>query len=378
MAAHLRRAEGARDVTSPHRKRRREQVAEYARASGLDGVLVHSWHRQSVAWLTGYAPGYVTNQSALWLGADDTEQMGVRFQWDVVRAEASSGLRVETVERATRLVPHSARRIGLIAGDTAVDETTPAMLEDLRAAGIEYVDLRGWLDELQESKLPEEVEALRHAGEVASSAFDACGTAPAVGRTDWDVVADVEAVARRAGARRGVCLVGIGPGAVVSECSGRTIGTGDAVCLEFTLYVDEWCMHVNTQLDGGDAESVALQDVCAKARLAMLDAMAVGMPIDELVAIGDAVLEDAGVLAHKEYDFGHGLGADTPAHPRLLPDTGRSLILDSVLALHVAVRVPDGPTGFVGGPVHLQSGGAIELNPDAPWATRTAAIRNQP
>lgn len=365
-------------MTTSYRKRRREQLIEYAREEGLDGILVHSWHRQSVAWLTGYAPGYVTNQSALWLGADGAVKMGVRFPWDVVRAEASAGLTVETVERATRLLPRSARRIGLIAGDTAVDETTPAMLEDLSAAGVEYVDLREWLDELQESKLPEEVEALRHAGKVSAMAFDACGTASAAGRTDWDVVADVEAVARRAGARRGVCLIGVGRGAVVSECTNRTIVSGDSVCLEFTLYVDEWCMHVNTQLGGGDAESVALQDVCAKARLAMLDAMAVGMPVDELVAIGDAVLDAAGVLPYKEYDFGHGLGADTPAHPRLLPDTGRVLAVDSVIALHVAVRVPDGPTGFVGGPVHLQSGGAIELNPSASWAVRTAAMKAKP
>ena len=354
---------------SDYRAARRAQLVEHARSLGLDGVLVHSWHRQTVGWLTGYSPGYVTNSASLWLGADGQARLGVRFPFDLDRA-ARSGLAVAAVGTPSAVVPAAARRIGLVAGDLAVDETTPALLDGLQAAGVVCVDLRGVVDDLQEVKLAGEIEALRHAGDVAAAALGAWGDAAPVGRSDFEVAAAIEAAARSRGARRAYCLVGVGPGAVVSECLGAVIGPRDAVGLELTMYVDEWCMHVNMQLRAATAvaENDAAMAVCVQARAAMLQAMRPGIPVDEIVDIGNAVLAGAGLLAAKEYDFGHGLAGDTPAHPRLISGTGRALRENTVTALHVAVRVPGGATGFVGGPVVVEADGAAELNPAAPWA----------
>jgi Xaa-Pro aminopeptidase len=273
------------------------------------------------------------------------------------------------------VLPRGLRRIGLVSGDLAVDETTPALLDELRKAGIEHVDLRAVVDDLQEAKLPGEIAALRHAGEVAAAAMNSWGDTAPVGKTDFAVAAAIEATARSAGARRAYCLVGTGPGAVVSECLGTVIGPRDAVGLELTMYVDEWCMHVNIQLRAGESvlEDERAQAVCAQARAAMLAVMRPGVPIDDVVAVGDAVLASAGLLEAKEYDFGHGLAGDTPAHPRLVSGTGRVLCDQAVTALHVAVRVPGGTTGFVGGPVVVGQSGAEELNPSAPWAVLTRA-----
>ncbi|WAX59035.1 M24 family metallopeptidase [Jatrophihabitans cynanchi] len=351
---------------------RRAQLIAHAQANGLDGVLVHSWHRQTVGWLTGYSPGYVTNAASLWLGAGGEQLLGVRFGFDQPRA-ALTGLPVVVAAAPTAVVPKGARRIGLVAGDIAVDEATPALLASLQAAGIEHIDLRDVVDDLQESKLEDEVLALQHAGDVADAALVTWGDSAPEGKTDYQVVSAIEATARAAGARRAYCLVGVGPGAVVSECFGTVIGPHDAVGLELTLYVDEWCMHVNTQLTAARGTEHDAQAVCASARAAMLASMRPGVAIDEVVAVGDRVLAAAGVLNAKEYDFGHGLSGDTPAHPRLISGTGRVLADHVVTALHVAVRVPGGATGFVGGPVVVEASGARELNPSAPWAVLTRA-----
>lgn len=362
-------------MTSDHRAHRRAQLTDQARDLGLDGVLVYCWHRQTVAWLTGYSPGYVTNSASLWLGVDGRQLLGTRFPFDLARASLTSGLPVIAAATPAAVLPSAATRIGLVAGDIAVDETTAPLLAALRDMRVEHTDLRSVVDELQDSKLPGEVEALRHAGEVAAAALATWGENAPAGRTDYEVAAAIEATARAAGSRRAVCLVGVGRGAVVSECLGTVIGTSDAVGLELTIYVDEWCMHVNNQLRSiePDSDTDRVQALCARARAAMLTSMRVGVLVDEVVRTGDVVLAEAGMLKAKEYDFGHGLAADTPAHPQLIPGTGRALRDNTVTALHVALRVPDGPTGFVGGPVQVSADRAVELNPAAVWAVQTQA-----
>jgi hypothetical protein len=79
------------------------------------------------------------------------------------------------------------------------------------------------------------------------------------------------------------------------------------------------------------------------------------------------VLREHGVLAYKAYDFGHGVGADTPEQPWLIEGTERSVRQGSVIAVHVALRRPEGGTAFIGGPVVVESSGTRELVPDALW-----------
>ena len=52
-----------------------------------------------------------------------------------------------------------------------------------------------------------------------------------------------------------------------------------------------------------------------------------GTAVDDVVAAGDRHPADFGLLEAKEYDSGHGVGAEAPEHPRLLYGTGRELKL---------------------------------------------------
>jgi hypothetical protein len=75
------------------------------------------------------------------------------------------------------------------------------------------------------------------------------------------------------------------------------------------------------------------------------------------------------MLGAIEYDFGHGLGADTPELPLLQAGVRRSIEPGTVLAVHVAVREPNGPTAFVGGPVAVDETGVFELVKGAAWSS---------
>lgn len=353
-----------------HAHRRRELV-EYLRDSQIEGALVFSWRRAAMHWLTGYTPGFITNQAALWQPSDGDPLLGVRFPFEMERASQVSGIPVVTYKEVTDLIPEGVRSVGLIAGDMAVDEFLPHVGTALEGRGIDYVDLRAWADDAREAKSPAEVAALRHAGEVAAVSLKACGAVAPVGWSDYQIAAAVEHQARTLGASRALCLVGIGEGSFVTECTNRSVRPGKQVCLELDIYVDGWCVQVNHCLlpQVPPPAATHADEVCREARLALVSAMRPGTPVDEVVRAGDEVLRRHELLPHKEYDFGHGVGRDIPEHPRLIEGTNRTIAVDSVVAVHVAVRVPDGPTGFVGGPVVVRPEATLELVPGAPWST---------
>ena len=192
-----------------------------------------------------------------------------------------------------------------------------------------------------------------------------------VGESDYEIAGRVEAAARKAGASRVLCLVGIGDGAVVTEAHGLSVELQDPVGLEITLCSDGAWTQVNGTLLPSDpaAHQERAVKICHTARRALLDALRPGIAVDEVVLAGNCVLAKHGLLDAKEYDFGHGVGADTPEHPRLILDTDRIIEPGSVIAVHVAVRRPGAETGFIGGPVVVEESGVRELVPSASWSS---------
>jgi Xaa-Pro aminopeptidase len=347
---------------------RRERLREAAVDRGLDGVLVFSWRRAGVAWLTGYSPGYLTNSAALWLPVVGPPVLGVRFPFETLRASRVSGLAAQPMLEPISLLPPGVRAIGLVAGDMAVDETPPSLLMGLQGRTVRVVNLAELVDGWRGIKDEAQLEGLRKAARAGAEAFQGLGHL--AGQTDFSVVAAVEEVVRRAGATRALCQIGVGDGAVVTEASGATVGQSDVVCLELTFAAYGVCMQCNTTVlpmppSPGQLEALA---ACRRARSALLASIRPGVAVDFALDAGEASLRASGMADLMEYDFGHGLGADTPEHPRLVRGTSLSFEPGMAMALHVAVRKSGGPTAFVGGPIEVTDTGASELLPGASWA----------
>ncbi|MFI6738962.1 M24 family metallopeptidase [Nonomuraea sp. NPDC050451] len=348
---------------------RRTQLREHLLRLDVQGALVYSRRRSAVTWLTGYAPGFISNSAALWLPVDGPPALGVEFPFEVERTRRY-GLNTLPMSSPLDLVPDGIDRIGLLAGDLVIDERTPALLDGLASRLIRHVDLAAWAMETRERKTEPELRLLTHAARIGDLALRAAGDTAVVGERDYEIAARVEAAARAAGALRCLCLVGIGDGAVITEASSVTVGRDQQVGLEVSLYASGAFMHVNTTLLPAMPRPVDLRAVGAvrAARAALIDALRPGRAVTAVVAAGDAVLDEHGLLEFKEYDFGHGLGCDTPEHPRLLHETDRTIAAGAVVAVHVAVRRPGGESAMIGGPVVIAEDGAHELVPDAVWA----------
>ncbi|MFJ2203130.1 M24 family metallopeptidase [Streptomyces violaceusniger] len=341
---------------------RRERIRTHAAESGLDGVLIHSWRRGAVTAVSGFAAGFVTNTASLWLPVDDEPVLGVRFSFEAERAGEQSGLRTVASVGGDDLRPASARRIGVICGDTAVSDGRAAIIERLSGERVDVADLTSWFDEQREDKSEAEISGLRRAAHVGDLALRAASAA-ATGDTDFTVAMHVEARARSLGAMRAECLVGFGRGTVVTEPHGATLADGDAIGLELNMVHGGFFSHVQATVlpeEPDDIEARAV-DLARRARNAVVSALKPGVPVGAAVRAGDAILESAGLSAAKEYDFGHGIGFDTPEHPRLLTDSDRTIRGSSVVAVHCGLRRPEGETAYTGGPVLVRAAGASDL-----------------
>ncbi|MDR9373001.1 M24 family metallopeptidase, partial [Conexibacter sp. JD483] len=387
-------AGGAASAPAVDHAERRARLAALAAARGLDGVLVYSWRRAAVAWCCGYAPGFATNWAALWIGADGSALLGVRFPFEVARAAHVSGLPTIAADLPLAVLPAGARAIGVVAGGLAIDELPAELGRELIRAGIAHQRLDDELNAWRALKTAPELAALRRAaaicaaalwagGELLSSAAapapsapgasapgaSARGAAPGAACDDFALAATVEAAARARGATRALCLVGAGDRAVVTEPHGAALPPGGPVGVELTIQLADGSGHVcHTYADGpAAARNRFAREGCDAARAAIVAALRPGTPVDAAVAAGEAALARRGLLSSREYDFGHGIGLETPERPRLLAGLGERIEAGNVISVHVGVR-GDAGTHVSGGPVVVGADGAEELLRSAPWS----------
>lgn len=332
----------------------------------LDGALVFSWRRRTLTWFCGYDPGYATNSAAIWVPASGDPCAWVRFPFERERMSEETGLEVITATDPADLLPADISRIGLVASDLAVNEWSVARM----SRHIDWFDLSAEVDDWRAVKSPEEIAAATGAAHMASEAFTAVQSLIRSGVTDFQIVSATESFARERGALRTLCLIGIGDGAVGSEARGEVLSSGDTVILELNIWTQHGCTHVNTTMhvDTPRPHQHAAESACRIVRTTLVNAMQPGLRIADLVEIGDRALDEQGMLLRfKEYDFGHGVGLDLPELPKLLPGSTSVLSAGNVIAVHVAVREPQGRTAFIGGPVQMTDSGARELVPSRWW-----------
>jgi Xaa-Pro aminopeptidase len=260
--------------------------------------------------------------------------------------------------------------MGLISGDLAIDEAPPALISGLASKGIEVVALNDVLDQWRSVASAEDLVALRWLTKTCNEAFEQIGPGLPVGDCDFEIASGVESVLRRAGAERVMCLTGIGPDAIVTEPSGAVVGIDDVLSLEVTAHGRSVCVQACHTVgpDRLSPASVAARQAVDRCRAAIKSRIVPGGMVSAAVDAGMEELATLGFDHAVEYDFGHGVGADTPELPRLRPGAAGTFTKGSVIVVHVALRDRQRGTWFEGGPVLLEQSGPVELVPGMCWA----------
>lgn len=196
------------------------------------------------------------------------------------------------------------------------------------------------MTKLRATKQDWEIAALRHAAELAHATLSSAPAALRSGRSLRQSFADIDRVARRAGAEDTRFMVSFG-GGHFRPIEDRTLAAGDVVTVYLSVEVQRYWAEVSRTFVLGSA-GPALRDLHAKAEKA-LAAMAAaarhGTPAGDIArAARTALGDDALYQSAAVYGLGHGIGLDSQEDPELNAANGNALMENAVLAMRLLLR----------------------------------------
>jgi Xaa-Pro dipeptidase len=343
----------------------------------LDALLVYSWKRGQVRYLSGYKPNYVANVAMLVVPPVGEPTLLIRFPFDLERARRMSWL---SDIRASGDLPGLARdcqsvlrqhrsglgRIGLVSGDFVVDEMPHSLYEILSQAfpTSEFVSAMSLIERARLRKSPAEAQLVRESAQVADAALAAAASSVREGRSEYEVVAAAEAKARALGAEDILSVIAPAASELVGPPRPRIIGQAEMLVAEFAVQVKGYFAQVPGVFHTGtpSAEQQEMYDVAYRGYLAGMQAARPGNTIGDVARAELAVLEEAGWIEWHEYDLGHGDGLDHPEVPAITPAADLPIEPGMVLCIHPGLRKPGVGGVFVGGTVLVDEKEALPLH----------------
>jgi Xaa-Pro dipeptidase len=351
------------------------QAMDYA---GLEGLLVYSWRRNQIRYVSGYTPNYVANVGMAVVPLQGDPTLFIRFPFDLERAQAmcwfadvrDSGdmptMVRDVVSRLSELhLDHSS--VGIVGGDNTMDELPYTLFKQLQGAlpAARFRDVRQLLMEIRLTKSPSEYSLLRRSASVADAAIAASEKVLTHGASERSVVAAAEAEARSLGAED--CLMAIASRSAEEQIGppeDKNLESGHLTILEAAVQVDGYWTQVARTFSIGEFtdQQAGVYRATHDAYQAAVEAAAVDAPMSRIYEAACAVLEAAGYAGYIKHDMGHGIGLDLPEPPKIDAEAQAPLQAGMALVLHPALRVPQVGGAFVGGTVLITEDGPVPIH----------------
>jgi Xaa-Pro aminopeptidase len=272
------------------------------------------------------------------VGSAAAVEIDLRSVWErlgkVLRADSGQRLGVE----AQALTLRDADRISAVTRARIVP--TSDVVERLRAV-----------------KSPEEVAAIRSAAALAHEALNEVLPDVRVGQTELEIGAALEAALRRRGSEWHPfpTIVASGPRSALphARTSGRSIGTGELLLIDFGAQVDGYCADLTRTMVVGaraDERQRMIHELVQSAQRRAIEYLRPGMPAREGDALARDVIVTRGFGEAFGHSLGHGLGLEVHEAPRVAANS------ESPLPLHAVVTVEPG--------VYFPGWGGVRLEDD--------------
>lgn len=204
------------------------------------------------------------------------------------------------------------------------------------------------VEQLRAVKSPEEIEAIRAAGALATGALEEAVAGVRAGQTELEVAAVLEGALRRRGSEGHPfpTIIASGPRTALphARTSSRVIAPGDWLLCDFGAVVDGYCSDVSrTFVVGARAtgRQAEVYEIVRAAQRAALTGLRAGMTGREGDALARRVIEAAGCGDAFGHSLGHGLGLEVHEAPRLARSVDAALPAAAVVTVEPGLYLPD-------------------------------------
>jgi Xaa-Pro aminopeptidase len=316
-------------------------------AQGLDALLVS--HPPNIRYLTGFSgsaglllvsPGGVLFLTDFRYETQSREEVGALARIEIEGASLW--------DRLFKLLPEypAVHATGYEAHALTVRDAERLGAEAARAW--RFLPTSDLVEGLRVSKSPEEVEAIRGAGELAASAL--AQTVPGVraGQTEREVAALLEGALRRGGSEGYPfpTIVASGPRTALPHAgtSARVLAPGDFLLLDFGAIVDGYASDVTRTFVVGARPAerqVEVHRVVVEAQRAALDGLKAGLSGRQADALARDVIAQAGHGPGFGHSLGHGVGLEVHEAPRLARTAEQALAPGAVVTVEPGVYYSD-------------------------------------
>ncbi|WP_327010820.1 Xaa-Pro peptidase family protein [Dactylosporangium sp. NBC_01737] len=323
-------------------KEQRLRAAQLAAtAAGLDALLIPP--SADLQYLTGYDAHALERLTLLVLPADGEPTLIVpRLERPAAEAADPRGVRI--VDHADGSDPYDLVSAALAGKPETVGLGNRMWAEQvlaLRAAlpGAEQRLAGAVLAALRVRKSPDEVEALRRAGQAIDAVHAQMGQWLRAGRTENEVAADIAAAIRAAGhATVEFTIVAAGPNGASPHhgTSDRVIGAGEPVVVDIGGRMpDGYCSDSTRTYCVGEppAEFADYYQVLFEAQRAAVAAVRPGVTAASVDAVARDLIAAAGYGEAFLHRTGHGIGLDGHEEPYIV--AGNDTLLEAGMAFSI-------------------------------------------
>lgn len=199
------------------------------------------------------------------------------------------------------------------------------------APGVTFDSAAPVLGALRSVKDPDEIDALRRAGQAADATFDAIVAQRFVGRTERSIAAAIaELLVHHGHTDVDFTIVASGPHGASPhhEPGDREIEVGDAVVLDFGGRLDGYCSDTSrTVVVGREPPGFAtVHDLVARAQEAAVVAVRPGVSAMSIDRVARGVVEAEGHADHFLHRTGHGIGLEVHEPPWIVDGNDVELV----------------------------------------------------
>jgi Xaa-Pro aminopeptidase len=347
----------------------------------LDAILVYSWKRGQVRYISGYKPNYVANVALVVIPSSGAPTLLIRFPFDLERARRMSWLQdirasgdfngfARDCQKILQAQRGKLKKIGLVSGDFVIDEMPHTLYEMLESAfpRSELVPAVSLFENARLRKSTVEAQLMQESARVADKTLAAAARAVIPGVSECELIAAAEATARSSGAEEVLSVIAPAASELVGPPMLRIIGEDEMLVTEFAVQVQGYytqvpgVFHTGTPTD----EQRRMYEVAYQGYLAGINAARPGNRVSDIARAELAVLEESGWLEWHEYDLGHGDGLDHPEIPAITPDSEVRIEPGMALCVHPGLRKPGVGGVFVGGTVLVGETETVQLHRVSP------------